>query len=212
MLRPFEKQDRVATSCYGVREFRCIARAVGSFAMLLRRSETSQCCYGCREFAVLLRLLGISLRYYGRRKFSRVANSTSYGSQEFRRVAAEVGNASCCYGCRKFRRVGTVVGNLAVLAIGYFRALRRLGCREFRRVASAVEDFGVLLELLGISPCCYGSQKFRRVAAVIGNFAEVGKAIVNLPVLPTIVATAVGLRAVGNFSVLLRFSETSPRC
>ena len=117
------------------------------------------------------------------------------------------GMSSCCYGCRKFRRVGTVVGNLAVLAVGYFRALLRLGCREFRRVASAVEDFGVLLELLGISSCCYGSQKFRRVAAVIGNFAEVGTAIGNLPVLLTLL-TAV----LGNFAVLLRRSGTSLFC
>ena len=107
---------------------------VGNFAVLLRRSGTSPCCYGFREFrcvatvvgnsavlavgnfVVLLRLSGIC-RVNGFRKFE---ISSSY------------------YSCREFRHVDG---------------------REFRRVATGVGNFAVLLRLPISSPLCHVCQR-----------------------------------------------------
>ena len=173
-----------------------IAKAVGSFVVLLRLSGISPGCCGYWEFhgvatavgdfIVLLRLSGISWN--------------------FAVLATAVGNSAVLLAI-----LSPVVGNSVVL-----RKLSRISPSKTHATAGA--NFARLLRLSGISSSCYGCREFRRVAALVRNSAVL--AVGNFDVLPRLsgicgVAAAVrnvAVLAVGSLVVLVQFSGISMCC
>ena len=74
--------SEISPYCYGCREFRQVATAVGNFAVLLRQSGISSCCYGCREFRRVATPAGNVVM---------IATAVRYNCRESPRVARAVG-------------------------------------------------------------------------------------------------------------------------
>ena len=74
--------SEISPCCYGCREFRQVATAVGNFAVLLRQSGISSCCYGCREFRRVATPAGNVVM---------IATAVRYNCRESPRVARAVG-------------------------------------------------------------------------------------------------------------------------
>ena len=83
---------------------------VGNFAVLLRRSGTSPCCYGFREFRCVATVVG---------------NSAVLAVGNFV-VLLRLSGICRVNGFRKFRHLITAVGNFAMLTGGNFAVLLRL--------------------------------------------------------------------------------------
>ena len=152
-----------------------IAKAVGSFVVLLRLSGISPGCCGYWEFhgvatavgdfIVLLRLSGISWN------FAMLATAVGNSAVLLAILSPVVGNSVVL---RKLSRISPSKTH-ATAGANFARLLRLsgissscYGCREFRRVATGVGNFAVLLRLSEIPPCV-GCREFRCVATVVGN-------------------------------------------